>query len=190
MDDVQSGPITRRGLLKIATTVSALALVGNIGLANGACAEPNPIQKENAHEGATDWQLTRTRVDKADGCRCLDIEGYCSKQSVAAGESLQIMVSTQPASKYRIEIFRTGYYGGRGARLMKTIAPSTASRSPHRGPIAEHARVPLGTSRRTDDPRRLDQRRLPGPAHHAADSVDKPYWQSYVVFIVRDIRSL
>ena len=67
MDVVQSGPITRRGLLKSVTTASALALVGNIGLANGASAEPNPIQKENARKGATDWQLTRTRVDKADG---------------------------------------------------------------------------------------------------------------------------
>ena len=123
MDVVQSGPITRRGLLENATTALALALVGNIGLANGASAEPNPIQKENAHEGSTDWQLTRTRVDKVDGCRCRDIEGYCSKQSVVAGERLQIMVSTQPASKYQIEIFRTGYYGGRGARLIRGSRP-------------------------------------------------------------------
>ena len=97
MDVVQSGSITRRGLLKIATTVSALALVANIGLANGAAAEPNPVQRENAREGATDWQLTRVRVDRSDGCRSTAIEGYCSQQSVAAGQKLQIMVSTQPA---------------------------------------------------------------------------------------------
>ena len=42
------------------------------------------------------------------------IEGYCSKQSVLAGETLDIMVSTDPPVPFRIEIFRTGYYGGRG----------------------------------------------------------------------------
>src|ERR1043166_3969455 len=51
------------------------------------------------------------------------IEGYCSHQSVQAGDTLQIMVSTQPAAKFKIEIFRTGYYGGKGARLMTTIGP-------------------------------------------------------------------
>ena len=108
--------------------MSALAFSGALGVPNGFSADqpaagPNLIQQENAREGATDWQLTRVRVDKTDGCRCLAIEGYCSKQSVAAGEKLQIMVSTEPAAKFQIEIFRTGYYGGRGARLMTTLGP-------------------------------------------------------------------
>ena len=81
---------------------------------------PNQIQRENAHEGARDWQLTRVKVLNG-GCRSANVEGYCSKQSVAAGESIDIMVSTNPARAFKIEFFRTGYYGGRGARLMKTI---------------------------------------------------------------------
>ena len=72
------------------------------------------------------------------------IEGYCSKQSVAAGEKLQIMVSTQPAAKFQIEIFRTGYYGGRGARLMTRLGPfegqaAAACPSPTSGPCTSAA---------------------------------------------------
>ncbi|HUT94054.1 MAG TPA: hypothetical protein VMY37_31615 [Thermoguttaceae bacterium] len=128
MSIVQPTPITRRILLKgviamLALTVSGTPGVRNAFSADRRAAEPNVIQQENALEGATDWQLTRTRVDKPDGCRCVAVEGYCSKQSVAAGEKLQIMVSTQPAAKFQIEIFRTGYYGGRGARLMTRLGP-------------------------------------------------------------------
>ena len=51
---------------------------------DGAAADAGLIARENARPGATDWQLTRVRLDKADGFRCPWIEGYCSKQSVKA----------------------------------------------------------------------------------------------------------
>jgi hypothetical protein len=84
----------------------------------GFCRES--IQKENQLPGSIDWQLTRVKVEAA-GCRSWNIEGYCSKQSVLAGEKIDIMVSSKPARDFKLEIFRTGYYGGRGARLMQTI---------------------------------------------------------------------
>ena len=77
----------------------------------------NLIQQENAKPGSTDWQLTRMRLDASEGFRTSLIEGYCSRQSVKAGETLDIFVSTKPAARFKIEIFRTGYYDGRGARL-------------------------------------------------------------------------
>ncbi len=58
-----------------------------------------------------------------DGFRSPWIEGYCSKQSVKAGEAIDIMVSTDPPRWFRIEIFRMGYYGGRGARLVRSLGP-------------------------------------------------------------------
>jgi hypothetical protein len=189
MHNVRSGSITRRGLLLSAAAASASALVGPVGRANGTSAKPNPVQKENARQGATDWQLTRTRVDKPDGCRCVAIEGYCSKQSVAAGEKLQIMVSTQPASKYQLEIFRSGYYGGRGARLVKTIGPLTGKTQP----------TPPPDARRMHECHWEPSLELTIPADWLSgaylgrlttlpDGEDKPYWQSYVVFIVHDNR--
>src|SRR5262245_4856442 len=80
------------------------------------------IPDENARPGAADWQLTRVRPDRK-GFRTPWIEGYCSKQSVAAGETIEIMVSTRPARPFRIEFFRMGYYGGRGARLLRELGP-------------------------------------------------------------------
>lgn len=64
------------------------------------------------------------------GFRAPAIEGYCSRQSVLAGETLDIMVSTAPAAKFSIEIFRTGYYGGRGARLMTVLGPLNGKKQP------------------------------------------------------------
>src|SRR5688500_11350220 len=79
--------------------------------APGSGASSELIRQENAKPGALDWQLTRVRVD-GKNFRSPWIEGYCSRQSVLAGESVDIMVSATPARKFRLEIFRLGYYGG------------------------------------------------------------------------------
>ena len=87
------------------TTIIALVLVTFIPLLADAS---NPIRKENKKPGASDWQLTRVRTD-GNNFRSPWVEGYCSKQSVMAGETIDIMVSTDPPRKLEIEIFRTGY---------------------------------------------------------------------------------
>ena len=63
--------------------------------------QPELIKKENARAGARDWQLTRVRPS---GYRTPAIEGYCSRQSVKADETLDVMVSTEPAAKFTLEI--------------------------------------------------------------------------------------
>ena len=88
------------------------------------------ITDENAKPGSTDWQLTRMRLDKTEGFRSPVIEGYCSRQSIKAGETLDIFVSTKPAALFKIEIFRTGYYGGCGARLMTELGPFEGKEQP------------------------------------------------------------
>ena len=81
------------------------------------------IAAENARPGTTDWMLTKTAVDPATKYRCPWIEGFASRTSVAAGQSIRFFVSTNPVSAFRIEIFRMGYYGGAGGRLMQTLGP-------------------------------------------------------------------
>ncbi len=101
------------------------------------------------------------------------------------------MVSTNPPRRFKIEIFRTGYYGGRGARLMTTLGPvrGQAAADSQPGPRRTCTSAGGKPARPSDDPRRLAQRRLSRPAHDAARSRRaEPYWQSYVVFIVRDDR--
>src|SRR5688572_20820459 len=53
----------------------------------------NRIRTENERPGTTDWLLTNTRIDPATKYRCPWIEGYCSRTSLRAGETLEIMVS-------------------------------------------------------------------------------------------------
>lgn len=79
----------------------------------------NAIVTENKHEGTTDWLLTKTKIN--DPSRSLPVEGYCSHASIKAGETLKIHVSTDPVSKFRLDLYRLGYYDGKGARLMKSF---------------------------------------------------------------------
>ena len=153
------------------------------------------ISRENAREGARDWQLTRVRVVPGEGAtqqeayRSVAIEGYCSRQSVAAGDTIDFMISANPPARCRIEIFRTGYYGGRGARLMTTLGPLPANTQADppvgKGRVRECSWAP-GASLKipADWPSGVYLGRLTT----LPESADKPYWQSYVVFIVRDER--
>src|SRR5688500_9572365 len=124
---LSSGDDSRRRFLKNSAAMLLGAAVAPGGLAaTAASAQRTLIQRENEKPGARDWQLTRVRVEKTSG-RSPAIEGYCSRQSVLAGESIDFMVSTRPAATFKIEIFRTGYYGGRGARLMTVLGPFTGA---------------------------------------------------------------
>lgn len=100
-----------------------------LGLDATAFAE-NLIQIENAKPGERDWQLTRVRLNDVHGFRSPWIEGFCDKQSVKAGENLKLMVSTNPSANFEIEIFRMGYYGGKGARLMQKLGPFAGKPQP------------------------------------------------------------
>jgi hypothetical protein len=149
----------------------------------------SPILSENALPGSLDWQLTRIRLDKSDGYRTPFIEGYCSRQSLKAGETLDIFVSTRPQARFQIEIFRTGYYGGRGARLMTKLGPFDGQEQP----------LPEVGPRRLRECRWQKTTSLVIPEDWVSGvylgrlttlpaSAEEPYWQSYVVFIVKDDR--
>ncbi len=88
----------------------------------------NVITDENAKPGTPGWPLTKWSVD-AYG-RSAAIEGYCSELSYAAGDTLKAFVSTNPASPYTCEIYRLGYYGGAGARLITSVGPLQGSVQP------------------------------------------------------------
>ena len=146
------------------------------------------IRDENKNPGATDWQLTRVRAD-GPGFRTPWIEGYGSSQSVKAGDSLALMVSTNPPRPFQIEIFRTGYYAGRGARLMQTLGPfrGITQRTPEPGPKNLHeCRWEPCTSLTIPDhwPSGVYLGRLTT----LPDGNAEPYWQSYIIFVVRDDR--
>jgi hypothetical protein len=75
-----------------------------------ATAELNQVQLENARPGTEEWRLTRPALER-------EIEGYGSRTSVNRGEQINLFVHTSDPA-YRVEIYRMGWYGGAGARLV------------------------------------------------------------------------
>ena len=120
-------------------------LQGALAAPAAAAVRDNSIQAENRKRGATDWQLTNVRLARG-AYRSKAMEGYCSHQSIEAGQKLQIMASCDPPGRFQIEIFRMGYYGGAGARLMTVLGPSTAKTAARPAGRAESpARMQMGT---------------------------------------------
>lgn len=180
---------TRRRFLEASAGLSASLAAASSALAAEA-SEGNPIPAENENPGSNDWQLTRVRLDQRGGFRAPDVEGYCSHQSVAAGEELKIFVSTKREAEVTIEIFRTGYYEGRGARLMTTLGPFASKSQPvpelKRGSrhLVECEWEPTTSLVIPEDwISGVYLGRLTTP-----DETGHGYWQSYVVFIVKDDR--
>ena len=85
------------------------------------------IVEENAKAGTTDWMLTKTGETK---CRAPWLEGYCSRTSVRAGETIEIKASTHPPSPFVIDLYRMGYYGGKGGRFVGQLGPFKGSVQP------------------------------------------------------------
>ncbi|MFA6542889.1 MAG: N,N-dimethylformamidase beta subunit family domain-containing protein [Limisphaerales bacterium] len=184
--------LDRREFLQTSTAATAATLVAASASAQTRArskGRSSLIAQENARPGAIDWQLTRVRLDKSLGFRASAIEGYCSRQSVKAGETLDFMVSTNPASKFLFEVFRTGYYGGSGARLMMTKGPVSGTKQPD-PPVGENRlrecrwEPAVSIEIPSSWPSGVYLARLTT----VPDKAIEPWWQSYIVFIVRDDR--
>ncbi len=75
------------------------------------------VAQENCLAGnqRSEWDVT--------GAGDPSIQGFATSMSVNRGETIQFKVNT-PATSYRFDIYRMGYYGGRGARFITSFAPS------------------------------------------------------------------
>jgi uncharacterized repeat protein (TIGR01451 family) len=87
-----------------------LVLLTIVIASNSAYGQPNETQLENANPGTTAWQLTNPAANR-------EIEGYSTLTSVNRGGIIGFLVNTAEAN-YTLEIYRTGWYGGTGGRLM------------------------------------------------------------------------
>jgi hypothetical protein len=72
----------------------------------------NAIERENALAGERHW-WGKHAPPRA-------IEGYSSQCSARPGDRLELHVSTRPAARYRIVVYRLGWYAGSGARAVAT----------------------------------------------------------------------
>lgn len=85
----------------------------------------NPIQVENAQGGAEPAAWLQPAVPPTA------VEGYSSELGVVPGEQVHFHVSTVDGYRYRIEVYRLGWYGGLGARLVSCL-PSCGGDEPGR----------------------------------------------------------
>ena len=173
--------VSRRDAIKGIAAVGASAALGGCVTASRYA---KLIARENQREGTRGWMLEKTAVDPKTKYRCPWIEGYCSRTSVAAGEAIDIIVSTNPASPFRIEVFRMGYYGGAGGRKVAELGP-------FRGTVQSDP--PIGKNRvrecRWEPATSLKiPRDWVSGVYLGKLTAERGGWQSYVIFIVRDAR--
>ena len=175
----------RRDFIK---TTSAAAFAAGARTTSFAAAQPGLIKAENAKPGAS-FQLTRVIPSKVKGFRTSKIEGYCSRQSLKAGEKIDIFVSTRPVAKFQIEIFRMGWYGGTGSRLMTTLGPFDGKEQPVPEIGDQRLReCQWDASTSLEIPPDWPSGVYLGRLTTLPSSLEEPYWQSYIVFIVKDDR--
>ncbi|WP_318530139.1 MULTISPECIES: DUF4082 domain-containing protein [unclassified Rhizobium] len=91
-----------------------------------AAAVPNKIALENMKEGNpySEWSI--------EGDGDATIQGFATEISTNIGGTVDFKIATD-STNYRIDIYRLGYYGGDGARLVDSIQKSltTAQVQPH-----------------------------------------------------------
>ncbi|MHB8641870.1 MAG: N,N-dimethylformamidase beta subunit family domain-containing protein [Gaiellaceae bacterium] len=75
--------------------------------------------RENLRTGSGGW-ISPDAVNHG-------IEGYASTLSVLPGESVPLHVATDPAVPYRITVYRLGWYGGAGGRLVQCVPSDCVS---------------------------------------------------------------
>ena len=178
----------RRNLLKGAIGLGLLGAAGepraSAAPVHGSEAPTDLVARENAREGTTDWLLTKTHIAPETRYRSPRVEGYCSATSVRAGDKLEIMVSTNPPAPVTLEVYRLGYYGGKGGRLVHTLENLPGSTQPD---------PDIGTMRLRDCAW-TPSASITIPADWVSGvyvgklTEQRDGLQSYVIFIVRDDR--
>lgn len=90
--------------------------------ARAQCATaPNPIVCENALPGTTDWRLSGPISTDTDA----QIQGFASATSVDTGSSIDLLVTVAGSADWNLEIYRMGWYGGDGGRLLHSASGLT-----------------------------------------------------------------
>lgn len=87
-----------------------LLLSTALAAAHGA-AGANPVSLENARAGTHAWAAAPTSAAAL----------YASEISARPGDYVHLHVSAPAGSRYRIEVYRLGWYGGAGGRLVECL---------------------------------------------------------------------
>ncbi|HEX9033547.1 MAG TPA: N,N-dimethylformamidase beta subunit family domain-containing protein [Streptosporangiaceae bacterium] len=101
----------------------------------------NPVQRENSLPGTPGWKIPASAGTV--------ITGYASETSVVPGQSFHLHVAAPPGSRYRVLVYRLGWYRGVGGRLIGCVPGCRSSRAAMEqpppttpGPVAGLFRAP------------------------------------------------
>ncbi len=153
----------------------------------------NPIIEENKQEGTTDWLLTHVPIDtcritepwtETTFCRTKQMEAYCSHTSLYAGQLLEVFASTDPISTFNVDIYRLGYYQGKGGRLMTSLGPFQGTTQPT-PPDGEKNVRECNWEKSFDF--QIPSDWVSG-VYLGKLTAEVGGWQSYVIFVVKDQR--
>ncbi|MGX5735461.1 DUF4082 domain-containing protein [Bosea thiooxidans] len=116
-----TGPM---GIMSGSVTTATAASETDAGPAAAAATTAlSRIALENQKQG------TPQSVWDIEGAGSSNIEGFATDISVNIGNRVDFKINTN-SSDYRIEIYRLGYYGGMGARLVETIQHTGVQNQP------------------------------------------------------------
>ena len=184
--------MARRRFMNLAAAASAGPLLAG---PVKAASKDNRVAEENTRPGTVEWQLRYHSFDDPitmasyplnRRLRHSAIEGYASRTSVVASESIDFMVSMKPTGSFLVDIYRMGYYGGTGARHMLRLGSHKAGTQA----------VPMMTVERLRECAWEKSLSLtipkdwPSGVYLAKLTRDEPHGtQSYVTFVVKEHRS-
>jgi hypothetical protein len=116
--------------LAISATIVALVLSASSGSSRSSTSSTvsatsataaNPVRRENSRPGTPGWKLPANAGTL--------ITGYASETSVAPGQSFHLHVAAPPDSRYRVLVYRLGWYRGVGGRLIMCVPGCRSSQA-------------------------------------------------------------
>ena len=140
-----------------------------------ASGRANPIVAENRHAGTDRWDIPWAGYQITDDRR-LNIKGYATATSVLQGGTIGLRITTARQEPYTIDVYRLGYYDGKGGRHIAHLGPFAGSPQPACITVPSHRHghlsvADVGTASRS---RLVDIRRLLRRADHAGVALSSP----------------
>ncbi len=89
---------------------------------------PPSVAVENRAHGTSAWRLPGASASLLGGAAHGAVEGYVAEQAVVAGQTERVFVNAARARTVTVQVFRIGWYGGTGGRLVLQSRPLAVGR--------------------------------------------------------------
>jgi hypothetical protein len=165
----------------VLTALASSALIARAAPAGAASDGLNPVVTENRLQGSSGWRIPSAGNAVADDVLG-QIKGYASSTSVNQGESISFHVSVTPPQSFTMEVYRLGWYGGEGGRLVRSVGPIDGIEQPS---------CPMDAQTGLAECRWAQSMSLDVPSDwvsglYVGVLTNANHYQNYVIFTVRD----